>query len=250
MTYTDWWFFGKGVVPMVPKIDPASMVGLQGLTVPTMPGPDQIANAIKDYAVKATKEMVTDLITKVVTKLVGDQLGFGLSLVSDFLSSAVDELANWVTKADGAEGLGGSPAPIDLSALKSSIENRLNNPEPTPMLAECGGALVYSGNSLTVGADPVQKSPLAVGFLVARNNVNCQTDTLVGAAMSFEGDVTVRKLLYVPEFTRASLYLVKNDPTSFLEWAILPTYGSDWDSNQAVPVGPAVPHLSSDSWDR
>lgn len=255
MTYTDWWFFGKGVVPMVPKIDPASMVGLQGLTAPTLPDPDQILDFVKGYATSAVKEMVTELVTKVVTKLIVSQLGFGLPGVGDLLSGAVDELATWVTKSDDADALAGNPPKIDLSGMVSSIQNKLSGGEAAPMLAECGGLLLFSGKFLTVGSDPGQPSPLAVGYLVARQTVSCQTDVLVGAALSFEGDVRARKLLYLPEMTRASLYLVRNDPDvnsglGWMDWALQPTYGADFDSHQGLEIGPPLPHLRTDSWDR
>ncbi|MEW6279361.1 MAG: hypothetical protein AB1758_12100 [Candidatus Eremiobacterota bacterium] len=255
VTFTDWWFFGKGVVPMIPKVDPAALAGLDGLTLPTgLPDEDTVVNFLKDFAVKAGTEMITQLLSTVITNLIQSQMGFPMSLVGDFAGDAVNELTKWITEATGADNLAGTPSLMDLSNLADQIRDRLNGGDVKPMLPECPGLLLYSGRDLTVNS-AAEVSPLAIGFLVARGTLLCNTEYLVGAAVSQTANVTAKNLLYVPEFTRVSLYLprasasVLDTGIGWLDWALEPAYGRDFNSNQSVEVGPAVPHLTVEGWD-
>lgn len=255
-TYTDWWFLGKGVVPMLPKVDPAALAGLQSLSLPTsLPSGDEVLNYLKDYGLKAGKEMATQLITKVVQSLIQSQMGFPMSLVGDFAGDAVNKLTEWVTEALDAQKLGGSGDKMSaLSGIADQIESLLNGSQVKPLLAECTGVLIYAGQDLRVNSSGLQV-PVAVGYLVANGNVACNTEYLVGAACSKTGSITAKNLLYVPEMTRVSLYRPKSSPTvdtglSWLNWALEPQYGKDFDSQQSVQIGPGRPHMLTDSWDR
>ncbi|GMU53051.1 MAG: hypothetical protein AMXMBFR33_21970 [Candidatus Xenobia bacterium] len=254
VTFTDWWILGKGVVPMLPKVDPAALAGLSSLSLPVLPEPEDVVDYVKDYALDAGKDMIADLMSKVVTSLIQSQLGFPMSLVGDFAGSAVAELTKWVTEADDAQKLGGSGGKMALDSLADQIESLLNGGAVKPLLAECTGVLIYSGGDLRVNSSGLVV-PVAVGFLVARGNVSCSTEYLVGAATSETGSVTARNLLYVPEFTRISLYLPRNNPNlvdtglGWLDWALEPAYGKEFDSQQSVEIGPARPHTLTDSWD-
>lgn len=256
VTYTDWWFLGKGVVPMLPKVDPAALAGLNSLAFPSsLPSADEVLTFLKDYALKAGKEMAGELISKVVQSLVQSQMGFPMSLVSDFASSAVNELTKWITEADDAEKLGGGGGTMSgIDSVASQIESLLQGSQVKPMLAECPGVLIYSGKDLRVNSSGLVV-PVAVGYLVARGNVACNTEYFVGAAVSQTGSVTGKNLLYVPEMTRVSLYMPRNSPNlvntglSWLDWSLEPAYGKDFDSQLSVEVGPARPHMLTDSWD-
>lgn len=257
-TYTDWWILGKGVVPMLPKVDPAALAGLQSLSLPdSLPGPDEVVNYLKDYALKAGTEMATQLITKVVQSLIQSQMGFPMSLVSDFAASAVNELTKWITEAVNAELLGGSGDKLSaLDGIANQIESLLNGSQVKPMLGECTGILICSQNGeVRVNSSGLQV-PMSVGYLVARKSVSCNTEYLVGAAVSREGSITAKNLLYVPEMTRVSLYVPRSTPKvldtglGWLDWAIEPAYGPDFDSQQSREIGPNRPHMLVDSWDR
>ncbi len=256
VTYCDWWFLGKGVVPMLPKVDPAALAGLQSLSLPSsLPKAGDVLDYLKDYGIKAGKEMATQLITKVVQSLIQSQMGFPMSLVSDFAGDAVNMLTKWIDEAVNAEKLGGSGDKMNaLTPIANQIQSLLNGSQVKPMLAECTGVLIYSGKDLRVNSSGLQV-PIAIGYLVAKGNVACNTEYLVGAAVSQNGNVTAKNLMYVPEYTQVSLYMPRNNTDvnvgiSWLNWAVEPLYGKDFDSQLSVEVGPKVPHMLTDSWDQ
>lgn len=256
LTMTDWWLLGQGVVPVVPKVNPAGLMGvLSGLSLPTLPSAGEVADYLVDYAKHVGLDMAKDLLSKVITALVKSQLGFPLSLVSGLVGDVVNTLTSWVQEIDKADTYAGNPTGLQLAQLRADLQNKLSGLQAAVLLAECPAPLIYAGKDLTVGAEAGQSPPVVVGFLASRGNLTSGALFTVGSMISYKGNITARTLLYCPAFTRASLYLPRDKPQAqptglgWLDWALEYRYGPEFDSGQAVDVGPDAPHLLVEGWD-
>lgn len=254
VTHTDWWFPGQQVVPMYPKVDPDGLLErLTSLQWPAMPGEKQTAGMVTEDGRTFVTEMVPELLQRVITTLVGQQLGLVSRGVADFGSTLLP-LDEWFARLAQVDAV---QRPISewggLTGLSSEVQRKIQDLDSVSMMHETPGLLLYAGKNLSVACGG-EAPPLTVGMLVANNDIRSNAKMTVGAALSFEGSIRCRNLLYDPSVTRCSLYVPRSAPSStptevaWLDWALETAYGGDFSSDKSMPVGPAVPHLTLQGW--
>lgn len=256
LTHCDWWFMGDQVVPMWPKVDPTGVLEqMSNLPIPSLPGAAEIQTLLVDQAKKFVTEMVTQLVASVVPDLVTQQMGFPISLIADFVGKLIP-LEEWIGKLLNMEALQGPLNAIQgVDSLVSTLESRLSNVESLIMMHETPGLLLYAGGRLQVASQAgSQPPPLTVGMLVAQGDVISNARMTVGCAISLNGNVRTRNLLYDPNVSRCSLYLPKAGPNAtptnipWLDWALEFRYGQTFNSNEAIDLGPTFRHATLQGW--
>lgn len=83
--------------------------------------------------------------------------------------------------------------------LKNQASKRAMRVAATLLVAETPGVLVY-GDSIKV------EGLYAAGMFVANNDIEMECGYTIGSMVSVQGNISAREVLYVPEFTRASIY--------------------------------------------
>ena len=268
-THADWWFFGDGAVPVVPRGDPEALIQeLSNIQLQIQfPDPEQVAQRLLTRFVnRVAQKLVEQVVATVVTTIiqtVGEVVQGGKQL-SEVSTGVVDQLMN---------GISG-----DLSTLRDELEQefelalddatqqflhrpainlandvlrQIDNSILQALLRDTPGLLVYAGQSMTIGTD-TKAPPLAVGMFVARGDLRINASQTIGSLVSAEGSVEAKDLLFNPYFTYASLYLPKGGP----DWNVWLTagaeleYGVDADSGQAIEIGSPVYHPTVEAWTR
>jgi hypothetical protein len=93
-----------------------------------------------------------------------------------------------------------------LLRMKESIYEELDGDDESEKspLRELPGAAVLAGGNLTVGN--AGGARLALGLLIAEQDVTIHSSKTVGTVISLEGDVEVEDLYHYPYYDRVSLY--------------------------------------------
>jgi hypothetical protein len=174
----------------------------------------------------------------------------GLGIAAPIIAQeSVSLLTEWLLKSDEGEAMAGEPPPIDLARIRTQLATLLDQPDA--QLGECPGVLLYSATEVAVGTDVTAPSELAVGFLVSKGDVLCNARTLVGLALSQNGNVTAHDVLFVPSFSQVTLTLPKaQNGGNWLQWATESAYGKEISSGETLSIGPPVPTLRAHGWDR
>ena len=256
-THSDWWIFGQGVVPIVPQVDPAQVLGAIANFGPAALDALDPKAILTSFVESAVKDMVAYVVEKViqevVTKVAMQVIPYGgiVSLATDLLSGAVDDLL-------GREGKRTSAGDSLTSALTNAVANagkttldqlatKFNMQLQDQFLREYNGVLVYSGDTLSVGGRN------ASGLFIAENQLSMTAQHCVGTLLSRNGDIHCNSLLFYPYFNRASLYLPKSTPNGWFERALEFDYDQAFASGQAIDVEPtpAIPaQVSAQGWAR
>ncbi|MFN8611178.1 MAG: OmpH family outer membrane protein [Vulcanimicrobiota bacterium] len=245
ITHTDWWLIGQGFVPMFPKINPTVYIDKIknfDFHLPDFPSPDNVKKLIETQGPKMVKEMAPKLLAEVITKLVIDQLSMGLgSLIADNLP-----LEDWINQVLGVEDSQKSLSEIvGLSSLAEEIKAKANENAALMLMQETPGAFIYSGGKINIGGGPV-----SIGMLVAKGDVVSQASYNIGAVMSLNGNVEVKRLLFDANCTRCSMFLPQVNPTevipglTWFNWAVEYRYGRLLDLGDPVDVAPNYQYSS------
>lgn len=271
-THCDWWVFGDGVVPALPKVDPTALAAAVQAVAGAFP---QLATNIASWLGDLLTDVVTELVTTLVTKLseeiiskLLDAVPYG-SLVSGAVKAGMDKLTQALTDKikegiqKGIEAVSG----VDINQanlveggvveqLKQAVKSVLDAGILAALSHECAGVLVFGRNGVSVGTSG--GAPIAAGMFVSDKDVTIGTETVVGSLLSAHGDISAKNVLYYPYFTRASLP-IPSDPTpgsgGWLQKAIdHPAYGGDmYGANEtpgAVDIGLPVQHVTAGGWDK
>lgn len=265
-THADWWPFGDGAVPVLPRVDPTQLMaavqsmasvtgGVQSLAKFAR---SQMQNALSDFVQNGVKQIVDSgleaglnaIVSAVGEVIEGAKQGAEAAetVIKPFIDLVVQKGLNSAFGKLGLESTG-TTFVTALHNMVGQITNQVSDSFEKAMLRTAPGVLVYAGNRLDVGtAGP---SPLAIGLFVARQDVNIQTERVVGAVYSTQGSITAHKLVYNPYFTHASLYVPQPGPdwTSFwLTAGVDFAYGSARDSHTALEIGDPIFHVESEGW--
>lgn len=254
ITHCDWWFLGQGTVPMFPKINPTVYIDrLKNLKFPTLPSMSEIEKQVTQKGPKLVQEMAPKLITEFVVKLVVSQLTMGFGDVVLRVVPLDDMLKEFLDIEDTQKSLAEIAG---LDTLMNTIKSKISDNAVDMFLFETPGILIYAGGNLSIGADLSHSIPVTIGMLVAGKNIVSNAGVTVGAALSLTGDIKLKKLLYDPNSTRASIYIPMNDLNvkvpglDWLNWAIEVRYGRLYENKTdgALDIGPKFPTTRVQGW--
>jgi hypothetical protein len=254
ITHCDWWFLGQGTVPMFPKINPTVYVDrLKNLKFPKLPEMSEVENLVTEKGPKLVQEMAPKLITDFVVKLVISQLSMGFG---DIVLRAIpleEMLKDFLDIEDTQKSLA---EVAGLDTLMNTIKSKISDNAVAMFLFETPGVLIYAGGNLSIGADLSHRIPITIGMLVAGNHIVSNAGVTVGSALSLNGDIKLKKLLYDPNCTRASIYIPNNDlkvkipGLDWLNWATEVRYGRLYENTTdgAMDIGPKFRTTKVQGW--
>lgn len=256
-TYTDWWVFGQGVVPMVPKLDPTAATKIfDGWTMPTFPtlSTSDLKKVVETYGESALKELAVQAVTKIITELAvkliaaaaipGGAIAMDL-LIQPMIDKLEDELNDALKTGSFMDTVKGDIMDAIKDKLQPQIDTLLSKASEL-LIRESAGAVIYSGGTVEIGSstDPTA-ALIASGLIVAKSHVSIHARQTVGQVVSVEGniDLGTNQLLYNPYFSRASLYIPKSSQSDWILRAFELGYGKDYantSSDSTVQVEPQI----------
>jgi len=266
VTQCDWWVFGDGAVPIVPRVDGETLAqSLHGIQFPVPNVPDPVEffeSRLQSFVTKVVIKVTTDAISTCVGEIIkavtgvlqgGKQGAMAAGAIIDGVLSqfktSVSDLIEEMKKefelavTDSIKELVEKPVRQMINDLIHQVEASLER----SVLRDAPGVLISSEGSLTIG-----DSPLCLGMLVARKDVTIGSERCVGSILSLEGNVKARRLDFLPHFTSASLYVPREGPDwTSAGWpaaAVEPKYGEGIGSGKSVDIGPSVFHVTSQGW--
>jgi len=267
---SDWWIFGNGCVPVVPRVEPEGLVSaLKGFKapIPTLTDPgkffqQQLEKFTENVCKALAKQVGTEILKMVAREVAGllegakqagdianKAIGFIQQRIGDPLQGLTDDLKNQLEVAvrSTTDEYIEKPVRQVVEKAQQEVEAYFER----AMLRNCPGLLVYAGGSLSVGTagDP---AALAAGMFVAGEHLTMECERTVGTLVSASGDVRARAFMYNPYFSHASLYQPKDSPDwTGLDWFTAGTrceYAADQDSKSALEIGPPVYHVTAQGW--
>lgn len=256
VTHTDWWGFGEGVVPVIPKIDPIRMVnGLGSVKIGSLNFSinwEQQLNKLKNEVLeKAMNFVIETVVKKVIKQVVTSFLPGG-----GILGAVVDEAMDLVSgESDALQELQDSLMDATIGPIVDELERWVNNLRKQVedgiaegYLREVNGPLVYA-DQIVVG-DGTSTVRLFAGMLVAKSGISIEANNFVGSMVALNGDITAKRLYFNPHFTKASLYKPSMTDSSWIIRAVEYRYGSKLDSQQALGISSGVNIVRTESWNK
>ena len=268
-TQADWWIFGTGVVPMVPKLGLEQATHIfSGLSLPSisLPDPNKIGDFVKDHykavlegvAKKLAEKVISQILTQIAAA-VANQLGGGGLMVAALdvlVGTLIDEIDKLIEESMGQDDMLSGLGEDALDYLRSKIESELASLLDDAFMRENAGALIYSGQKLNIGymgdGSAASLTPaMSAGMFVAAGDIDMNVDYTCGTVLSLNGNIKMKNFLYNPYFSRASLYVPKSSESDWVTRGFEFLYGKSYDSGQARDIGPGIPAaITAEGWER
>jgi hypothetical protein len=266
-THSDWWIFGQGVVPVVPKVDPQSYAAATEEAFAEFSSGDlnpesvlstigtHLDQVIPKFAEAVLKEAIIAVLEDIVESEAdafedpcakqedGEEQEEEDKLkeqAEDFGKEMVQKFASKMEKMFGTI----------LSEYRDTVAKNVNS----GLSAEAGeakelpGVFLYCGGQLDIGSEIPAK---ASGFFFAEGDVNIYAGQTFGSVVSRTGSVkVVGDLLYYPYYSRASLWNPQRPDTYGVNTSSVPSYFKEFvdvfqaglyletpENGKPVPVG-------------
>lgn len=256
--HADWWAFGEGRVPLAPKVDPTRIIdGLGGISLPDMVLNENWGNKLQELLAESVKGAVTVFMAEVVGKLTAQVLSSfipGGSLIFGALEGVLGKLVDLDDLLGTEMSLGEAiTAPFKSAAedLVNELSNEVEGGLAETYLREVNGVLIFA-DTIEIGyqnGSPVTPTPpMVAGMLVAKNNLRSNCTYTVGSVMTTEGSIEVRNLLFLPFFTRASLYQPEATASNWAERGLEVDYGASAASGLGIDLGLRDVFVTSEGW--
>ena len=231
-TQCDWWYFGQGQVPVLPKLDPdGAIASLRSFSLGNYSFEIDWDDVLSAFAKDVLEDIATRVLVKAVTKI-------GAKIIVSVLPGAGIIIDNVIAEVEAAldEEFGSledlvsdlvkdamEPIIRPFTDILEDVENRVQTAVQDVYLRELPGILIYA-NNITVGSSPLSQGTVSsnsgasakavAGMLVAKQGMNLNCKFAVGTFTALNGDILANTVQYVPYFGSASLYLPKELSTS------------------------------------
>lgn len=251
-THSPFWPLGRGVTPVVLKVNPElvreSLGGLQWGKITLDSLKDVGLNFLKDVLPQFALNVVQNIITEVVKQAVLSEIPFKPPTCGDSENSDTNEAEN-VVKAFVNENLQTFGKAVKRSfmqvllTMKNEVYDNLDSGQNEySYLRQLPGLVVAAGGGIDIGAGV--ESRLALGLLLARGDVNVGSEKTIGVVVSTGGNIEVNNFLHYPYFERASLY----DPKKYSDiFSSLVEFG-DPTGVCAGDIAQTYPHRLAEGW--
>ena len=251
-THSPFWLFGQGVTPVFLKVNPKlvedDLAGLEWGKITLESIEEEALAFLKDDMPKFAVNVIENIITEIIEQSVRSLIPFNPpscgskeneeakeieEVVEEFLKDALKEFG----------GIAKRSFQKILLTMKNEVYNHINgSDEAYSVNRQLPGIVVAAGGQLNISQDT--QSILALGLLIAENDINIGSNQTVGTVISLEGRVNLEALLHYPYFDRVSLYQPKKHVdvfTSLLE------FGDPTGSN-AGDVSPIFARRVAEGW--
>ncbi len=252
-THADWWGFGEGTVPVLPKVDPVGMV--RALTAVNLGGlnlnfdfQEQLNNLSNQVLQTAMNTVIELLAKKIVTQIATAFLPGGGALNS-IISETVEAFESSETALDRLQNaaLDATLGPIvsEFERWVDDLRDQVENGIAEGYLREVNGPLIYAE---TISVGDLSTPRLMAGMLVAKRNITVEAHTFVGSMTCFDGDISGQNFYFTPQFLRASLYKPKATESNWIARAVQHEYGKRFDSKAATGISTGVRMVRTEGW--
>ena len=244
--HSDWWPFGQGIVPIVPKIDPKSYEDIVSSAFGSLESGElnfgsiletigeHMEEVIPDFADEVFENVVQGIIKGLIQDLAGDiddpcgsppEEGEEQKAQSK-VEDALEDVAKDMLKVFGKDMLkmAGTILSEYRDALSEDTKDQIS--AASGAARELPGVFLYCGGELSLGSSGPAK---ASGFFFAEGDINCGAQSVFGSVVSRSGDINLDgNLYYYPFYSRGSLwnpqkpgtYIVNGSGPSYLREAI------------------------------
>lgn len=216
-THTDWWPYGRGVVPVLPKtaITPETEAAWSPQFDPAEAIEQGLEKVIEDLLTETLPELMAGAVVAIVEEaadtildLFIESTGEGEARMRDLakkVAKAFEKVAKEVVSDSAKTAL--QVFPKKIAELAWAALKPLDYPDQQEdiFFKELPGVLIHSGGSMRLGTQP-SLSNLAAGLFVAEGDLNFRVRRTVGSVISRRGNIQLQDLHYYPYFTRAHLY--------------------------------------------
>jgi hypothetical protein len=222
-THANWWPFGQGVVPVVPKVDPsvyadATLEAFESFSKDDLT-PTAILNTITqhleevipEFAEAVLEEAIQAILKAIIEEASGDIEDPCANQKEDESEETEDKL-----KKDAEEF--GQEMLQKLLTKMTTMFGQILSEYRDAIAADIGkelsaqggaakelpGVFLYCGGELDLGSKVPDK---AAGFFFAEGDITCSANQTFGSLVSRTGSITVAgDLYYYPFYSRASLW--------------------------------------------
>lgn len=266
MTCSDFWKVGENRVLILPKaLSGAAVASIQGMVQKIKTNFDRLLNlsfsdvksfvsdAVENVAKVFLKNHLPKLLVTVGTQMLLSFVPFG-DVANSVFQPIIEAIFASILTGDGYATALGIPVDGGSESAFGQIEEFAGTRDRL-FFAEVPGVLMYSGRridmdggrNITIGGRTISTAgqSMAAGLFVANGVVDLDVDYTLGAAISLTSDVRMKRLLYYPPFTQASLYLPKDmgdggtnitSLDNFWEHSVKWQYGSDNDTGESYDI--------------
>lgn len=254
-THADWWGFGEGFVPVVPKVDPTRMArALASINISGFKTDFNFEDQLKKIDEQILKKAMALLIEVAVEKLV-TQVATSFLPGGGLVGAAVDAAVGALKPNEDALGelqklvIDSTIGPLveDFKRWIDDIRDQVEDGIAEGYLREVNGPLIYA-NTISFGEDGAPR--LAAGMLVAKNDITIGSRDFVGSLVSIQGNIEANNVYFTPQFTRASLYKPKPTSSNWLTRVVEYQYGKNHNSNDALGIQTTVKMIRTEGWSK
>ncbi len=253
-THADWWGFGEGVVPVIPKVDPTRMtralsgVRLSGLKLDFDPA--SMLNNLDSEVLKTAMNLVLEIVAKKIVSQVATSFLPGGGIIGAVIDEALTHLGSSEDALSKLQELALKATGIDkliteLERWIGDIRDQVEAGIADGYLREVNGPLIYA-DTISIGESSNPR--LAAGMLVAKNDINIGAARFVGSLVSLNGNITAGDMYFTPHFTRASLYKPKATTSNWVTRVVEYQYGKQHDSKDATGIETGVKMVRTEGW--
>lgn len=240
-THSNWWIFGQGVVPIVPKVDPknysdATREAFEGFASNDL-NPKSILETVADHLEEVIPEFAEAVLEEAIQAILKDMVaeaagGFEDPCAKQKESSQEKKESNFKEKAEefGQEMLTKFEKKMVTMTGKilSQYRDAIAKDTKDTIKAEAGaarelpGVFIYSGGQLEIGENVPAK---AAGFFFAEGDIEIAARSTFGAVVSRGGSINVEgDLYYYPFYSKASLWVPQKPETYGVDTGKTPSY--------------------------
>ncbi len=271
---SDWWPFGHqdgvGQVPVIPKLDPSSVLThIRSVTL-ALPTADSVGDFIVSFWPTLLESVQNEVIKKIMVSLATSLVPYAPPGVLDAILTPIFE------RLTGEEGSLDSKDPTSsfvsiLNPVVEEFKNKVTDwmiaqsePALLDAMAHEVQGLLLSANTIKIGVGVEPAPYLACGCFFARGDVDINARYTVGSIISQTGSINGKtQLLFYPLYSLAGLYKPVLNPgiegrgplnaftgaLSFVRRAGNYEYGKYADPGTGVDVGmPGVTRVTAEGW--
>ncbi len=213
-THSPFWPFGRGVTPILLKVNPKLLEDSLGdlkwgkITLDSLEevALDFVKETLPSFAVGVIKNVVVEVIKQAVLSEIpfkppscGDQEANEAKEMEKVVEEFVKE-----TLKDFACVLKTTFFKVLLTMKNQVYYNLDSNDDEYAYLRQVAGVAVASGGRIEIGKDAAGR--LASGLFIARSDITINCRRTVGVVVSTDGSIEVDDFLHFPYFDRLSVY--------------------------------------------
>lgn len=261
-TDSSWWFIGKGVVPVIPKvgfvggvIDQLKSLSLSELSISAK----DLLNELKNKVLKGLSPghvlsimggLIKDIAKEIVMSMIKSAIPIPLpwGKIEEMIFGKVCRQGVLDDLRRRVEDIFSSGSNVIEQMKEEAWDKILNHLETdyTYKFYETPGVFIHA-NNIYIGQEngvEDQQCMFASGFFIAENNFISYANQTAGCIVSLKGNVTTREFCYYPYFTRA----VVNVPKKLNLFDNIFTILTPQSDNDPVEIGVILYHVLAEGW--